>query len=170
MRMWLKVIKWCENINNCQQDRWCLSVNIDRGTNKLWSTHIVSILTTCKNYKQLQLLNKVKRCLARYSPRDTTTNRLTKRASNKPAWPGPKWPKNANFGPNLVVFGQKNLFFNGEIKIFVTHITENPPRHLVHIDFWSGIGQNVPKMAIFGQKWPKMHILDQFWPFLGQKS
>ena len=40
----------------------------------------------------------------------------------------------------------------------------------VHIGFWSGIGQNVQKMAIFGPKWPKMHILDQIWPFLGQKS
>ena len=29
--------------------------------------------------------NKVNRCLARYSPRATTTNR----ALNKPAWPGP---------------------------------------------------------------------------------
>ena len=47
------------------------------------------------------------------------------------AWP--KLTKNANFGPNLVVFGQKILFFTGEIKSFVTHITENPPRHLVHI-------------------------------------
>ena len=33
--------------------------------------------------------NKVNRCLARYSPRATTTNRLTNRAPNKPAWPGP---------------------------------------------------------------------------------
>ena len=32
------------------------------------------------------------------------------------------------------------------------HITENPPRHLVHIGFWLGIGQNVQKMAIFGPK------------------
>ena len=64
------------------------------------------------------------------------------------AWP--KSTKNANFGPNLVVFGQKILFFTGEIKSFVTHITENPPRHLVHIVFWSGIGQNVQRMAIFG--------------------
>ena len=60
--------------------------------------------------------------------------------------------KNAIFGPNLVVFGQKILFFTGEIKSFVTHITENPPRHLVHIVFWSGIGQKVQKMAIFGPK------------------
>ena len=66
------------------------------------------------------------------------------------AWP--KLTKNANFGPNLVVFGQKILFFTGEIKSFVTHITENPPRHLVHIVFWSGIGQKVQKMAIFGPK------------------
>ena len=32
---------------------------------------------------------KVNRCLARYSPRATTTNRPTYRATNKPAWPGP---------------------------------------------------------------------------------
>ena len=54
--------------------------------------------------------------------------------------------------PNLVVFVQKIRFFTGEIKSFVTHLTENPPRHLVHIGFWSGIGQNVQKMAIFGPK------------------
>ena len=60
--------------------------------------------------------------------------------------------KNANFGPNLVVLRQKILIFIGKIKSFVTHVTENPPRHLVHIVFWSGIGQNVPKMAIFGPK------------------
>ena len=65
------------------------------------------------------------------------------------------WPKltqNADFGQNLVIFGQKILFFPGEIKSFVTHITENPPGHLVHIVFWSGIGQNVQKIAIFGPK------------------
>ena len=60
--------------------------------------------------------------------------------------------QNANFGPNLVVLGQKILISTGKIKSFVTHITENPPRHLVRIVFWSGIGQNVQKMAIFGPK------------------
>ena len=54
------------------------------------------------------------------------------------AWP--KLTKNANFGPNLVVLGQKILISTGKIKSFVTHITENPPRHLVHIGFWLGIG------------------------------
>ena len=68
------------------------------------------------------------------------------------------WPKMPIFGRKCQFwakfghFGQKILFFTGEIKSFVTHITENPPRHLVHIGFWSGIGQNVQKMAIFGPK------------------
>ena len=65
-------------------------------------------------------------------------------------WAGKAWPKmnkNANFGPNLVVFGQKILIFTGESKSFGTHITEKTPRHLV---------PNGPKMPIFGQK-------SQFW-------
>ena len=33
--------------------------------------------------------DKVNRCLARYSPRATTTNQPTNRALNKPTWPGP---------------------------------------------------------------------------------
>merc|ERR1711884_870734 len=94
------------------------------------------------------VLYKVKRCLARYSPRATTTNQPTNRAPNEPARPG----KNANFGPNLVVLGQKILIFTGEIKSFVPHIMENQPRHLVRIGFWSGMGRNVQKMAIFGPK------------------
>ena len=60
--------------------------------------------------------------------------------------------RNANFGLNLVIFGEKILFFTGEIKSFVTHITENPPGNLVHIGFWPDIGQTVQKMAIFGPK------------------
>ena len=105
--------------------------------------------------------------------------------------PWPKLTKNANFGPNLVVLGQKIPISTGKVKSFVTHITENPPRlndskciswtnfgrfwaknpffywrnqkfvthitenppkHFVHIVFWSGIGQHVPKMPIFGPK------------------
>ena len=46
----------------------------------------------------------------------------------------------------------KILIVTGEIKSFVTHITKNPPRHLVRIGFWSGTGQNVQKMPIFGPK------------------
>ena len=64
----------------------------------------------------------------------------------------PKLTKNAYFGPILAVFGPKILIFMGVSKSFGTNITENPPRHLVHIVFWSGIGQNVQRMAIFGPK------------------
>jgi hypothetical protein len=73
--------------------------------------------------------------------------------------------KTAHFGPNLVVFGQKILFFTGEIKSFVAHITENPPKHPVHIVFWSGIGQNVQKN---GNIWPKMTNNADFGPNCGR--
>ena len=59
------------------------------------------------------------------------------------AWPGPNWPKMPILGQIWSFLGKKSFFFTGEIKSFVTYITENPPRHLVHIGFWSGIGQNV---------------------------
>ena len=100
------------------------------------------------------MLDKVNRCLARYSPCATTTNRPANRAPISLHGLA-QIDQNANFGPNLVVFGHKILFFTGEIKIFVTYITENPSRHLVHIVFWSGIGKNVQRMAIFGPKMTK---------------
>ena len=95
----------------------------------------------------------------RDTARATTTSQPTNRAPNEPAM-----NKNANLGPNLVVLGQNILSFTGEIKSFVTHITENPPRHLVHIVFWSGIGQNV-------QKWQYLAQNDQkciFWTKFGR--
>ena len=77
---------------------------------------------------------------------------------------GTKWASNGEKCQIWSSLGKKS-FFTVEIKSFVTHITENPPGHLVHIGFWSGIGQNVQKMAIFGPKWRKMHILE-FGPIL----
>ena len=56
-------------------------------------------------------INKVNRCLARYSPRATTTNRPTKRALNKPAWPGPNWPKMPILGQIWLFLGKKSFFF-----------------------------------------------------------
>ena len=44
---------------------------------------------SAKPKKQMYVSDKVNRCLARYSPLPTTTNRPTNRALNKPAWPGP---------------------------------------------------------------------------------
>ena len=54
--------------------------------------------------------NKVNRCLARYSPRATTTNRPTNRAPNKPAWPGPNWPKMPILGQIWSFLGKKSFF------------------------------------------------------------
>ena len=61
--------------------------------------------------------------------------------------------KNANFEPNLVVFGQEILIFMGLSKSFGTNITEN------HLDNLSAL--------FFGQAFDQM---GQIWPFLGQKS
>ena len=60
--------------------------------------------------------------------------------------------KNADFGPNLAVFGPKILIFTGVSKRFGTPTMEKPPRQLVRIVFWSGIRSNGPKMPIFGKK------------------
>ena len=57
------------------------------------------------------LYNKVNRCLARYSPRATTTNRPTNRAPKKPAWPGPNWPKIPILGQIWSFLGKKSFFY-----------------------------------------------------------
>ena len=53
---------------------------------------------------------KVNRCLARYSPRATTTNRPTNRVPTKPAWPGPYQPKMPSLGQILSFWGKKSFF------------------------------------------------------------
>merc|ERR1719411_1713406 len=78
------------------------------------------------------------------------------------------WPistKNANFGPNLVVFGQKSLFFMGVSKSFGTNITENHLDNLSALFFGQALdqmgqkcqylAQNAsfgPNLAVFGPK------------------
>ena len=81
----------------------------------------------------------------RDTARATTTNQMS--------WQGlAQIDQKCQFWAKFGCSWAKILFFTGEIKSFVTHITENPPRHLVQICYWSGIGQNVQKMAIFGPK------------------
>ena len=68
-----------------------LGVQQDPGPEPDWSEGNLVIdkaliLKASTSYKNI---NKVKRCIARYSPRATTTDRPTNRAPNKPAWPGP---------------------------------------------------------------------------------
>ena len=67
----------------------------------------------------------------------------TKCAKNGNNWP--KMTKNADFGPNLAVFGPKILIFMGVSKSFGTNITEN------HLDNLSALffGQSLDQM---GQK------------------
>ena len=57
---------------------------------------------------------KVNRCLARYSPRSTTTSQHINRAPN-----GPAMVRNAYFGPNFVIFEQKILFLLEKSKVLL---------------------------------------------------
>ena len=89
-------------------------------------------------------------------PAPQPTSQPTNRAPNEPAMD--KMPILGQIGSFL---GQKILLFTGEIKSFVTHITENPPRHLVHIGFGGHWTISWPKIT-------KNAYLDQIWPFWGQ--
>ena len=52
--------------------------------------------------------------------------------------------KNAKFGQNLVVFGQKILVFTGESKSFGTHMTEKK-----HLDNRSGLSRLSAQKSVF---------------------
>ena len=70
-----------------------------------------SLLGHCsENASLVSLRNKVNRCLARYSPRATTTDQPTNRALNKPAWPGPYQPKMPILGQIWSFLGKKSFF------------------------------------------------------------
>ena len=71
----------------------------------IWDTTIMLIILNS---------NKVNRCLTRYSPRATTTSQPINRAPNEPAM-----VRNAKFGPNLVVSGQKILFLLEKSKVLL---------------------------------------------------
>ena len=95
----------------------------------------------------------------------------TKWEKNANVWP--KITKNANFLPNLTIFGSKFLILTKWSKSFGTHVTEKPHRHHVRIVFWFVMESNGPKMPIFGQKskiWPFLGQKSKIWPFLGQTS
>ena len=96
-------------------------------------------------------------------------DRQDKWAKNANIWP--KMTKHAYFGPNMAVFGPKILIFTVVCKSFGTHITENLPRHLVCIIFWSGMGPNWPKKPLFGQICqfgPNLAVFGQKSSFLGE--
>merc|ERR1712155_482361 len=62
-------------------------------------------------------------------------------------------------------WGKNSYFFTGEIKSFAIHITENPPGHLVHISFWTVIGQNVQKWQYLAQNDQKCIFCTKFGRF-----
>ena len=74
--------------------------------------------------------------------------------------------KNADFGPNLAVFGPKSLIFMGVSKRFGTNITENHQDNLSALFF----GQALDQMGQNADIWPKMPDFGKIWPFLGPKS
>ena len=86
---------------------WSKAGHLHAETNQLWPT-----TTICQTEKDQiwETMDKVNRCLARYSPRAATTNWPTNRALNKPAWPGPNWTKN-QFWAKFGHFWAKNPFF-----------------------------------------------------------
>ena len=115
------------------------------------------------------LYHKVKKCLARFSPRATTTNQP--KTGHQMNQKGLYVPKKACVRAKMAVFGPKIPIFTGRGIGFGTHTTGKLPRHLVCIVFLVGhyLAKNAnfgPNLAVFG---PKMPILGQIWPFLGQK-
>ena len=66
----------------CRHGDWPWHVALIKEVIILFDLKVLEASIFTSNYK-------VNRCLARYSPRATTTNRPTNRALNKPAWPGP---------------------------------------------------------------------------------
>ena len=64
----------------------------------------------------------------------------------------------------MPTFGQiwPKTNLTGGSKSFGTHVTLKPPRHLVRIEFWLGMGSNGPKKPIFCQK-------SQFWAKFGPR-
>ena len=94
---------------------------------------------------------KVYRCLARYSPRATTTNQPTNRAPNESA--GPICAQEIIFwGTNGCFWAKHPNYFEREQKLWYPHIWK-PPRHIVCIVFLVGQGTKWAKKKIFGQKW-----------------
>ena len=76
--------------------------------------------TVCFKHTVINAIqHKVNRCLARYSPHVTTTNRPTNRALNKPAWPGPNWPKIPVLGQIWSFLGKKSFFLLEKSKVLL---------------------------------------------------
>ena len=103
---------------------------------------------------------KVKRCLARYNQRTTTTNQPINRAPNEPT--RPIYAQESIFWGKNGCFWAKHPYYFGR-----EHISENHLGTSFALLFWLGIAPHRPERPIIDQKWLKMHILGQIWPCLG---
>ena len=115
--------------------------------------------------------HKVNRCLARYSPRATTTNRPTNRAPKKPAWPGPNWPKMPILGQIWSFLGKKSFFYWRNQKFCYPHngkptqascshcfLVRHGTKWAKNANIWDGMDKMlflVPQNRIFGSWVPK---------------
>ena len=114
-------------------------------------------------------LYKVNRCLARYSPRATTTNQP--KTGHWISLHGlAQIDQKCQFWTKFGRFGAKNPYFYSKNQKFCYPLNRKPTQAPCSRWFLVGHWTKCVKMAIFGPKWPKMQILDQIWPFLGQKA
>ena len=75
-----------------------------------------------------------------------------------------QWKKMPNSGQIGSFLGKKSFFYWRNQKYCHPH-TENPPKHLVHIGFWSDIGQNVKKWQYLAQNDQKCRFWTKFGRF-----
>ena len=69
--------------------------------------------------------------------------------------------KNADFGPNLAIFGPKILIFRGVSKSFGTNITENHIHNLSALFFGQALDQMGQKCRYLAQNasfWPNLAV------------
>ena len=115
MTAWLQILTsasgrfWRRSVQKSERCCWdCASLLKKKSQVTDMDIHILS-----------QILHKVNRCLARYSPRATPTNRPTNRAPN--ACPGPNWPKMPILGQIWSFLGKKSFFLLEKSKVSYPH-------------------------------------------------
>ena len=129
-----------------------------------------TIFKTHFSFIKFLTLNKVNRCLARYSPRATTTNQPTNRAPNEQARPGSKWPKMSILGQIWSFSGKKSKFLLEKQKFWYPHNGNTTWAPCVHCFFglaWYEMGQKCiypTKYGHFRAKKPNSYVRKQkFW-------
>ena len=104
--------------------------------------------------------DKVKRCLASYSLRATTTNQMCRQGLYVPK--RAKMAKIAVFGPNILIILRGS-------KSSGTHLSENHLGTSFALFYWSGMASNGSGSQNLAQNDQKMLVLGHIWPFLCQK-